>query len=462
MGSLKSSVLIQANRMIIGRPLNLFRVLFTLVSIFAICSFAYTGSQIYFFLLFLLLPFGLLRPQALIPAYFIASLSSDFFVASEGVGLGRMLALAIVLGVLLKVSLRRQPVLKKWFPSLILFSASITISTLNAYDSELAGLFVMGLNLIVFLSLVSLGLTHEEILELIKMILIAVLMTSLFFLFLALRGNLLVLWDRRMTISEGVNENRFGMMLAQMSAFCIAYSFISRSIIVKAACLMVGLLNIFFIFQTGSRSALIGIIGGVLIATSIYYVKILKLGQWILFLGITVILVGGNIVSIINKNPMLAGRMNIQGIIDSGGTRRWPRIVAEIKYVIPAHFLFGVGLGANNERFALDPIIGDPGSSHNLIVSTIAQIGIVGFAIVATLLLNILKKMSEKIRIYPVIIIPLMLVITASFNGIGEVMFTERIFWNALALGGVCLAAANKTERMRRILDGNWNDADNQ
>jgi hypothetical protein len=50
---------------------------------------------------YLFLPIGLFLPELLIPLFFIASLSSDYFIAGEGVGFTRILALVIIAGVVL-------------------------------------------------------------------------------------------------------------------------------------------------------------------------------------------------------------------------------------------------------------------------------------------------------------------------------------------------------------------------
>lgn len=152
---------------------------------------------------------------------------------------------------------------------------------------------------------------------------------------------------------------------------------------------------------------------------------------------------------VIELNPMLAYRMNIDQVVATGGTRRWPRIVAEIKYIIPTHFFFGVGQGAINETIALSRYMIDPGSSHNFIISALSQLGIVGFIAYMSFYWRIIKDIVSKVGEMQILIIPLMLILTAIFNGVGEVIYTERLFWNALALAGLCLVTNNKSNTMK-------------
>jgi O-antigen ligase len=85
----------------------------------------------------------------------------------------------------------------------------------------------------------------------------------------------------------------------------------------------------------------------------------------------------------------------------------------------------------------------DPGSSHNIIVSMLAQVGIVGFVAYMSFYYKVIMKLIKAIRFNIINIIPFMLILTAIFNGIGEVMYSERLFWNALSLAGLSLLYGN-------------------
>jgi O-antigen ligase len=248
-----------------------------------------------------------------------------------------------------------------------------------------------------------------------------------------------ILDNGRLTILDSVNENRFAMMFAQLAAFALGYTFFVKKIIIKIFSIMLSIISIYFILLSGSRSAFIGILLGGIFAIILLTVKNKKQKK------IAILLLAFGIVSylafeyIISTNPILAYRFNIEQVLSSGGTRRWPRVITEIKYVIPNNLLFGVGLTALNEYLATANFMNDPGSSHNFIISMLTQIGIVGFIAYVGFYYKVIIKLIKSLSNHIIYLIPLLLILTAIFNGIGEVMYSERLFWNALSLAGLSL-----------------------
>lgn len=399
------------------------------------------------FLPYLFLPIGLFLPELLIPLFFIASLSSDYFIAGEGVGFTRILALVIIAGAMSRLILKRKKLQRRWLVNFALIMAVSCISFLLSYDKNITYLLVMGLNILVFIAIVNLSLSSDQVVQLFRAILVAVLVTTLYYT-VTFMLNPDFLENGRLTIAEGLNENRYGMMMAQMSAFCLAYIYFTKKNFVKTICLFAGMINIYFVLLSGSRSALLGVALGfvftVLIAS--YVQKKIKKR----FFATAVIIAISMFICyiVIQLNPMLAYRMNIDQLIASGGSQRWPRLVAEIKYIIPKHFFFGVGQGAMNEKIALSQYMTDPGSSHNFIISAFSQLGIVGFIAYMSFYWMIIKDAVSKVSKRQILIIPLMLILTAVFNGVGEVIYTERLFWNALALAGLCLITFTNKNRL--------------
>ena len=152
----------------------------------------------------------------------------------------------------------------------------------------------------------------------------------------------------------------------------------------------------------------------------------------------------------IQSNPTIRDRMNLTQVISSGGTLRLPRILAEIKYVIPKYPFFGVGPSSINETEALAKYTLDPFSSlssHNFIFSALTQVGIIGFLAYMWFYVAIINETISKIRSFEIFIIPLMLILTGLFNGVGEIMYTERIFWNALSIACLCLTTYSVQEK---------------
>jgi O-antigen ligase len=247
------------------------------------------------------------------------------------------------------------------------------------------------------------------------------------------------LQNGRLTISESVNENRFAMIFAQLSAYTLAFTVIVKKRLSKITVVFFSILSMYFILLSGSRSAFIGIVFAAIISFVILGIRNKKQRRAVYIFFLLVICGYLGFEYIVSSNPLLAYRFNLEQIISSGGTRRWPRVVTELKYVIPNNLFFGVGLSAINEYIATSKYMSDPGSSHNIIVSMLAQVGIIGFIAYMSFYYKVIMKLIKAIRFNNIYIIPFMLILTAIFNGIGEVMYSERLFWNALSLAGLSL-----------------------
>jgi hypothetical protein len=265
---------------------------------------------------YLFLPIGLFLPELLIPLFFIASLSSDYFIAGEGVGFTRILALVIIAGAMSRLILKRKKLQRRWLANFILIMVVSLISFLLSYDKNIIFLLVMGLNILVFIAIVNLPLSSDQVVQLFRAILVAVLVTTLYYSVTFIL-NPDFLENGRLTIAEGLNENRYGMMMAQMSAFCLAYIYFTKKNFVKSICLLAGMINVYFVLLSGSRSALLGVALGfvftVLIAS--YVQKKIKKR----FFGMALICAIAMFIFyiVIELNPVLAYRMNIDQVFAS-------------------------------------------------------------------------------------------------------------------------------------------------
>lgn len=407
-----------------------------------------SGSRSLALLPYAFLPIGLVMPEFLIPAYFITSLSSNFFEAAQGIGFTRLLAFAFIAGVALRLVRRRKTIMIMWTANLVFISFATLLSFWFAYVSNITQLYGIGLNILVFIAMTNLSLNEDQLMQLFRAILLAVLLTS-FYYFIMFSVNPYIMANGRLTVSGDVNENRYAMMMAQLAAYSLAYMFVSKRTFVKVICLISGVSNAYIVLLSGSRSALIGIALGFVITVLIsgYVQKKIKQRTFlIIVLGIVIITI---FYIIIKSNPVLTYRLNLETLIVSQGTGRGPKIMGELQYVIPSRPLFGVGLSAINETIALAPYLAYPGSSHNFIISALAQVGFVGFVAYMGFYWKVIKGTVLHLRTHELLIIPLMLILTAIFNGIGEVIFSERLFWNTLALAALCLATYHK----RNMLD---------
>ncbi|MEL7654821.1 MAG: O-antigen ligase family protein, partial [Bacillota bacterium] len=339
---------------------------------------ASSGSSLLALISYAFLPIGLLKPESLIPTYFIASLSSTYFVAAQGVGFTRLIALAIIAGVVIRLFVSEAPIKSKWLANCAIIAGVTFISFLFAYNSDISPIYVMGLNILVFIAMMHLSLNKDEVTALFRAILLAVFITTIYYT-ISFTINPYILQHGRLTIAEGINENRFGMMLAQLSAYALAYMFFTKKNLVKAVCLALGVINAYFILLSGSRSALIGITLGFVLAVLISGYVQQKFTKWAFGMIILCLAVGTVFYSVIESNPVLASRMNMDALVSSGGTGRWTKVLLEIQYIIPNHLSFGVGPSAVNETIVLAQYTGAPSSSHNFIISALTQVGIIGF-----------------------------------------------------------------------------------
>ena len=393
--------------------------------------------------LFAFLPIGLLKPIFLIPVFFISSLSSDFFEASQGVGFTRVFAFVIIASVLLGILRNTKKVInKKWISNCIFIIVATLLSFLLAYDDDIEVLYSIVFNILVFIAIVNLAFNKTQLEQVVRAIFFAVLITTAYFA-ITVAINPQFFLDTRLTIAQGVNENRFGMMLAQLAAYSLGYMYFSKITYVKIVCFVAFLINIILVFLTGSRSALAGVLLGfsVSMLITLYHKKGIRSS---LIPFVLVFAAAAAIFSIlVGSSPWLAQRMDIHEMILTQKTEgnRGQRIAAEIENLIPDHPIFGVGPGAGNEKIGLDRYnTPDPGSSHNIIFSLLSQLGLVGFVAYTALFAGIIKNLVFKLQSQRILIIPLILILTAVFNGVGEMIYSERFFWIALALAALCLS----------------------
>lgn len=385
--------------------------------------------------------FGIIKPEAVIPTFFLTSLSSDYFVAFPGIGFTRIFSLILITGFLLnskRLSFRKEGLL-----GLAYIFSSTLVTFLFSNHREVNSLLSMGLNMLVFIIFANYKFSRDEVMKIFKSILISIIIMFTFFSFQFVL-NPDFLQNGRLTISEDVNENRFAMMFAQLAAYTLGFSVVVKKRFRKILMLFFSILSIYFILLSGSRSAFIGIVFAAIISFVILGIRNRKHRRAIYIFALLAICGYLGFEYLVSSNPILAYRFNLEQIISSGGTRRWPRVVTELKYVIPNNLFFGVGLNSINEYIATSKYMSDPGSSHNIIVSMLAQVGIIGFVAYMSFYYKVIMKLIKAIRFNIIHIIPFMLILTAIFNGIGEVMYSERLFWNALSLAGLSLGITQK------------------
>jgi hypothetical protein len=369
----------------------------------------------------------------LIPILFITSLSSDLFVAFPGVGFNRIILLVIMAGIIFERRLNgsvNKLLLLNAIAIMIMTFISFSFSNYKSYDSIIS----MVLNLLMLVVFSTSTFSKNDIGQIFKSIVFYSIMLSLLFIVIFISDSTF-LSNGRLTISDSVNENRFGMLIAQVSVAIFSFILVNKKLIKRFFILILFLLNIYFILLSGSRTALLALILGTITISLIFNFKITNVTSKKIFKNIIIVsFVVGITYYMITSNQWLRVRFSIDNVVSSGGTNRWEAIINTIKYVIPNNLLIGIGISPTNEMIALSPYMSKPSSAHNIIVSMISQIGILGALTYSMLFFLVTVRAIKMVKINMEIILPLSLLITSFYNGIGEVMYSDRILWIALVL----------------------------
>ena len=141
------------------------------------------------------------------------------------------------------------------------------------------------------------------------------------------------------------------------------------------------------------------------------------------------------------------------GVVDSGGSDRMPAIKVMWKEVFPQYPILGVGLGgANFNAVARQYGIDHP--CHNIFFDSLCQLGIIGFLIFLYIVIHYFKTTYRCIKRTnnELCFLGFFLLLTATINGIGETVYIEKIYWNAIAL--CVIGIGNATSFSKLIEDG--------
>lgn len=382
------------------------------------------------------------KPLVIFPGYYIASLSPTYFGTGEGTSISRYLSVILIASFIFHIINRNKKHLKSGSYTVLLIVYSL-FSCLFSFTGSLEPFFLMIQNLLVFLLLQQ----QEEVNT-------KTLYTSLFVSSLIVLGGLwyqmiwsgAALYEERYSV-EDVNTNRLAMMCEQIAALSLFPFFVSKNFSLKFFSLIVFIAGVMMTFLSGSRSAMIGVMGSVTVLLLILSKRNIKHAfiPVILLLIVTYVLVG----YLDQMDTTLSQRFRLDTLRDSGSIDA--RLVSHriILYnIFPHHMLFGVGMGGKNileagKQFSL--VV----PAHNIIIDPISQLGIIGFVLFIVPIVKVLRKsihiLSINNTLKPMACMVLLLVFAAIFNGMGEVIFYEKLFWNDLALGALLVNLSYKS-----------------
>lgn len=385
---------------------------------------------------------GIFAPEILFPIFFVVSLSGDYFGAFQGVGLPRVLGIILLLGAIRKAVISGRLELRYW-TYCIAIALFTFLSYLQAYVNSTTNLMTIFLDLSVFVALINFKLTKDQMERLFQNIYFVTIITVLFFAALLIfdpypyiRGGI-----QRMTVAADLNPNTFSQMMAQLGAGCFGFAYLSKQKwIGKIFSYALGFVCMYCVLMSGSRAGLLALILGLL--STILIDILTRGGNLKSFLKYTLVIFIGVILFyfFLASHPHLASRMNLSSILQSGGSDRWTYIRVEWLYIIPKHLFFGVGIGTSNEVEAMLPYFSyTPLSSTNILFSMLTQIGLMGSLSFILFLRRIICDTVTRMKSNHLLFIPLIFMLTALWNGLGEVVFYERYLWNALALAALCM-----------------------
>ena len=369
--------------------------------------------------------FNINKPYVIYPAMFITSTNTNYFMIVQGLSCGLIFTTLMIVSLLINRSYiykRKSNITLFWIIILIFFNLFQSIFSVTGGMNTF---FLMAENL-VLLYLLSI---HKEVhlQDMIKCLTITSIICVLILLWAYLTGRMVENFEGRYT-TEGVNENSMAITYAHLSLVLIFSYFYYRDKMIKTIGLASFLIALFLLLISGSRAALFAAIAGlftVVVCFNIFVGDIRK--KLFLF-----ILLGGALYFGVNRMLELDlpvfERFKMENIIEGRGTNRMDRRTYLLTNVFPEHPFWGIGLGGENE-YAISP-----GPCHNIIVDPLIQIGLVGILLYWIFIVWFIGKTPKLIKEYSMLILPLSLFITCLVHGMGEVIFFEKYFWNAIAM----------------------------
>lgn len=398
----------------------------------------YFDNSILFYILIACTSILIRKPLLILPVYFICCLSDSFFAAPDGLGsISRYLAIIFILSLLLEVFKKEVP-LKA---NIIKLSLVITLIFFNFFLSvfSISGSFVSFFVLLQNILVLYL-LSRFKVLNLsfiFRLIYYAAWLVICFTLVeVFLQGISIITIQTRFSISEEVNENSFGMMLAQLGVICFIPIFRQSRKMLRSLSYFSFPIILFLIVITGSRSALLAYL--VTFIIGFFFLSGNKKRSTKIALGVFVGILLSITWSFLVDNIPFMYRYSFSEGSDTGGVgNRLNSINLLFKYIIPYNLFFGVGLGGENTIVALQPYGYGLKPAHNILIDVLTQIGIIGLMLYSYLFVKVLKNMLRIRKANDVILLPICIILAGLINGIGETVFFEKFLWNGFALGAM-------------------------
>lgn len=393
-----------------------------------------THSAIYLYIVLGLALLRITKPIVILPVYFVASLSTEWFGLGTGVSSGRLLSVMLIVSLFIDVLVNKKR--RKADNStllIIVFSLYCLFSSIFSVTGKMGAFFLILQGLLVLLLFTI--RKNDDVSQLANVFFYTAIIVLIgVFVTIATIGLAQFMYARMGAMEEiETNSNRIAMMMAQIGAI-FGFTFFREGFSVKGTLsIVLYLATLFVIFLTGSRTGLIAVLFSLFIMFLV--MQRAKARSIVIFgfvLGITLYFAFGYMEE---QNFAVMERFSLQNVVESGGSDRANAISVMWNEVFPEYPIFGVGLGGENfNEIAKNYGMDHP--CHNIFFDSLCQLGIAGFILFFCVVFYFYRATYRCITKddNDLAILGFFLILTATLNGIGETVYLEKLFWNAVVI----------------------------
>ncbi len=411
-----------------------------------------THNVLFFYSVLALSLVRITKPMVIFPVYFVASLSTEWFGLGIGVSAGRYLSVILIVSLFIELIFKRNSRPSNALVSVLFFIFYCLICTILSVTGSFTPFFIILQSLIILLLFTV--RKNDDIDTLYVTFYCTAIMVLAGVIVVIMNVGLAEFALYRMGQIEDIetNSNRVAMMIAQVGAVFGCDFSIKKFKGTGWISLIFLFLSVFVIILTGSRTGLISIV--ITTIMMYFFQNGLKFKRFVIpALAIAVTLYFA--LDFLNEME-IAGldRMSAQEVIESGGTDRYRAIKIMWNDVFPNYPIFGVGLGGENfVKVAL--AYGVDHACHNIVFDSLCQMGLIGFVSFLAVIIPLFNKtfLIYKTEKSPICALGLALFFAACINGIGETVYIEKLFWNALTLCVICCGHFRYSTKFKRFFN---------
>ena len=411
-----------------------------------------THNEVYLYAVLGLALLRITKPLVIFPVYFVASLSNEWFGLGTGVSAGRYLSVILLLSLIIDLlSKRKKPSVQKELVVLFVFVLYCLFSCFISVTGSFDAFFIafLGLMVVILFSLRN----NNDVQQLFDvMFCTAIVVTVGMLVVISTIGIAQFTLSRMGEIDDiETNSNRIAMMMAQICAIHGTVFYLEGFKTKGILALISYIVTVFIVILTGSRTGLLASTLPLFIVFLLMHrIKTIRVFLYIIVFGVLFYFLSGIIEDL---DLVVVDRLSVNDVVDSGGSDRMPAIKVMWKEVFPQYPILGVGLGgANFNAVARQYGIDHP--CHNIFFDSLCQLGIIGFLIFLYIVTHYFKTTYRCIKRTnnELCFLGFFLLLTATINGIGETVYIEKIYWNAIAL--CVIGIGNATSFSKLIEDG--------